>query len=108
MNRKAFLTSIIALFVAPFVKGKEQKPDLKGWIKANPELYQQIVSHSIAGAIATHYGVPAAKAQEYERATFNKVAISERDKEYINEMKVNTAHIREIVYRSARIRYRIK
>jgi hypothetical protein len=45
MNRKTFLSSLLALITAPFlVKSKEKEPDVDAWIKANPELRKIIAS----------------------------------------------------------------
>jgi ABC-type nitrate/sulfonate/bicarbonate transport system substrate-binding protein len=53
MNRKTFLSSLLALITAPFlVQSKEKKPDLEAWIKANPELYKRIIATSLYNAIA--------------------------------------------------------
>lgn len=90
MNRKAFLTAIIAIITAPFVKGQQPITDA---IDSRQQKWDKLIQATL---------------QQYDRATFRNVQISEKDKAYINEMQVNTAHLREVFIRQGWIRGRIK
>lgn len=70
MNRKTFLSSLLALITAPFlVKSKENE-----WIKANPALLNGSVRKT-----ATGYEVPVTVKDEHAAGVIEELSIFEGD-----------------------------